>query len=116
MQLRNGDDVPNGKGGFCSSEGGQAVVDRILFQLTARRGAFPLLPELGSRIYTLAQEKASRRGDLAKQYVEEALAGEKDLAVEQVYWDEGQKGLRVLLRWQGKSLPIFLETERRGEE
>lgn len=51
--LRNGDYCPDGMGGFRQAWGGEEVLERVLFQLTARRGSFPLLPQVGSRIYLL---------------------------------------------------------------
>ena len=48
--LRDGDYVPNGFGGFTRLYGTQEVLARALFRLTCRRGSFPFLPELGSRL------------------------------------------------------------------
>ena len=45
--LREGDYVPDGKGGFRTAEGGQELLERILWKLSVRRGSFPFLPELG---------------------------------------------------------------------
>lgn len=44
--LRNGDYVPDGRGGLRQAEGQEALLERVLFRLTARRGTFPFLPEL----------------------------------------------------------------------
>ena len=55
--LRNGDYCPDGMGGFRQAWGGEEVLERVLFQLTARRGSFPLLPQVGSRLYLLGREK-----------------------------------------------------------
>lgn len=57
-------------------EGSEALLQRVLFRLTARRGGFPLLPSLGSRLYTLGQERGGKRLSAARQYVAEALAEE----------------------------------------
>ena len=51
LRLEQGDYVPNGAGGFQRLEGAEALLQRVLFRLTARRGQFPFLPELGSRLY-----------------------------------------------------------------
>ena len=48
-QLREGDYRPDGAGGFALATGGAGVLERVLFLLTARRGGFPLLPEVGNR-------------------------------------------------------------------
>ena len=37
-KLRNGDYVPDGVGGFASASGAEAVLERVYFLLTARRG------------------------------------------------------------------------------
>lgn len=63
-KLRNGDYVPDGVGGFATASGAEAVLERVYFLLTARRGKFPLLPEVGSRLYQIFREKPSARGAL----------------------------------------------------
>lgn len=103
-QLRDGDYRPDGKGGFAVSEGAQEVLERVLFQLTARRGSFPLLPQVGSRLYLLLREKPSVRGSVGASYAAEALAGEEDLQVTGAVWDEAARHLEVTLLWQGESL------------
>ena len=55
-KLKDGDFVPDGTGDFCRLEGSEAVLQRVLFKLTARRGSFPFLPELGSQLHRLGQE------------------------------------------------------------
>ena len=50
LELRNGDYVSDGAGGLRRLEGDQALLQRVLFRLTARRGQFPFLEELGSRL------------------------------------------------------------------
>ena len=44
--LGAGDYIPNGTGGLTALSGGEEVLARVLYRLTARRGAFPFLPEL----------------------------------------------------------------------
>ena len=51
LQLENRDYVPDGHGGVTGLRGMEALLARTLFRLTARRGALPFLPELGSRLY-----------------------------------------------------------------
>ncbi len=103
-QLRDGDYRPDGSGGFAHSEGAEGVLERVLFLLTARRGSFPLLPQVGSRLYLLLGEKPSARGALGASYAAEALAGEEDLVVEGADWVEETRRLTVYLRWQGAPL------------
>ena len=76
LQIQNGDYVPDGLGGFRRLTGGEALLQRVLFRLVPRRGAFPFMPELGSRLYLVLREKPAARQALAEQYVAEALAGE----------------------------------------
>ncbi len=75
MKLSKGDYVPDGKGGFVRCGDTDALLMQALFRLSCRRGAFAFLPELGSRLYTLAGEKPSARQALARQYCAEALEG-----------------------------------------
>jgi phage gp46-like protein len=105
-KLIQGDYVPDGRGGLIDLGGGQEVLARVLYRLTARRGSFPFLPELGSRLYQLGREKPSERPALAAQYVAEALREEADLAVRSVELrQEGAAGLlTVYLDWQGEAL------------
>ena len=99
----NGDYVPDGAGGLCRLSGGEEILARALFRLTARRGAFPFLPELGSRLRLLLREKPSARQALAVQYAAEALREEPDLKVTAVELTENGK-LTVRLDWQGETL------------
>ena len=74
MILKNGAYVSDGAGGFLRAEGHNALLAEVLFRLTCRRGAFPLLPDLGSRFFTLCREKPAARPMAARQYAAEALA------------------------------------------
>lgn len=103
-QLRQGDYRPDGAGGFALSSGAEGVLEKALFLLTARRGSFPLLPEVGSRLYLLRRAKPSARGALGASYAAEALAGEEGLRVMGATWDEAQGKLHVELEWEGESL------------
>jgi hypothetical protein len=87
----DGDYVPDGWGGFETVTDEAETVQRILFKLTVRRGEFPLLPELGSRLWMLGQEKPSERVAAAHQYIAEALADE-NLVTESVTVTETQPG------------------------
>ena len=109
LSLRNGDYVPDGTGGLRRTE---ALLEQVLFRLTARRGTFPFLPELGSRLWQLGQLPAARRQSAAEQYVEEALAAEPGLTVEQVILTEsggGRAQVTVGLTWQGEALSVTVE-------
>ncbi len=103
--LKNGDYLPDGAGSLLSVSGGEEALARALFRLTARRGAFPFLPGLGSRLYELSREKPSARQALAEQYVAEAL-GEEDVSVQSVELQQQGEGgvLNVKLLWRGETL------------
>ena len=81
MRLLEGDYVPNAWGGFETVRGGEALLQRVFFKLKARRGSFPFLPELGSRLHLLTRERPSNRRSAAEAYVREALADERDLTL-----------------------------------
>ena len=109
-KLVNGDYVPDGKGGLTVLTGAEEVLRRALFRLTARRGALPFLPELGSRLYLLPREKPSARQALAVQYAAEALGDKEDLRVTGAELCERADGLglTVYLDWQGQELSAGL--------
>ena len=100
LRMKNGDYVPKGSG-LETVSGSEAVLQRVLLRLTARRGAFPFIESCGSRLWTLGQLKAAERQAAAaqvqaleaqadwvlaaaEQYVAEALAEETGLTVDSV--------------------------------
>lgn len=105
-KLMDGDYVPDGSGGLTTLSGGEEVLARVLFRLTARRGALPFLPRLGSRLGQLGRERPSARQALAAQYVAEALREEPELSVNSVELDQsGESGLLIVrLDWRGEEL------------
>lgn len=108
LWLRDGDYVADGAGGFVHASGEEALLQRVLFRLCARRGAFPMLPELGSRLWLLGREKKSGRLAAAREYVEEALR-EENVGVEQVTLQDGGEGrvlVNVLLRSGGNKMNV----------
>ena len=109
-KIVEGDYVPDGMGSLTALSGGEEVLARVLYRLTARRGKLPFLPDLGSRLYQLGREKPSARRALAAQYLEEALREETDLAIQSVELaQEGDVGLlTVYLDWQGEALTVRL--------
>ena len=109
MLLQKGDYVPDGNGGFLTVTGREALLSRALFQLTARRGSFPFLPELGSRFHLLLREKPSAQETLAAQYAAEALAGEEELTLMDTRWDEQTAQLTLLLDWKGEVFSTVVE-------
>ena len=108
--LREGDYVPDGQGGFRQAEGAAEVLERILWKLTVKRGSFPFLPALGSRLHQLAGVPARERETLAGQYAAEALADEEVELREARLTREGEKTLLTLkLGWQGEELTATVE-------
>ena len=106
LLLKDGDYVADERGGLRTVEGAQDLLQRVLFRLQARRGSFPFLPELGSRLYLLPQEKPGDRQALARQYAAEALR-EEDVEVTEVTVEDGMDGrlqVQVALTWNGERL------------
>lgn len=109
-KLCNGDYIADGLGGVERCAGTDALLERVLFRLTARRGQFPPLPELGSRLYLLGREPVPQRLSAARQYVAEALA-EEDVSVSEVVLTpagDGRARLMVYLTSQGEELSVTM--------
>lgn len=108
--LREGDYVPDGQGGFSAATGAAQVLERILWKLTVKRGSFPFLPELGSRLHLLSRVPRGEREALAAQYVAEALSDEAVALKETRLKQEGESWLLSLkLDWQGEELTATVE-------
>ncbi|MDE6936005.1 MAG: hypothetical protein K2P26_10380 [Oscillospiraceae bacterium] len=109
-KLCNGDYIADGLGGVERCAGADALLERVLFRLTARRGQFAPLPELGSRLYLLGREPVPQRLSAARQYVAEALAGE-DVTVSDVELEPaggGRARLTVSLTSRGEPLSVTM--------
>lgn len=113
LLLKDGDYLPDGRGGFQRAEGEDALLRRVLWKLTARRGAFPFLPKLGSELFSLTREKPSAWEGLARQYVTQALAEEEGLTVRDVALSErqGRLDVTVYLDWNGESRDVTVTLE-----
>ena len=110
LELRNGDYIADGVGGLRRVGGREALLQRVLFRLTARRGSFPFREDLGSRLWELGRVSAPERRS-ARQYVTEALEAEP-VSVEDVDLDQGRDGtaaVTVYLRYEGEALPVTVE-------
>ena len=110
LKLIRGDYVPDQKGGVVRCADSEALLCRVLFRLTAHRGQFPLLPELGSRLYLLGRESPAGRLAAARQYAVEALAQEPvsvtDLSLSPA--GQGRMDVTILLDCQGSELVVTL--------
>ena len=73
-KLVNGDYVARGSG-IDRAQGVYAAFANAMFCLQCRRGSFPFLPKLGSRLWQLGQERQRDWEVCARQYCIEALQG-----------------------------------------
>lgn len=78
LRMKNGDYVPKGSG-LETVSGSEAVLQRVLLRLTARRGAFPFMESFGSRPVDAGAVKGGGAAGRGEQYVAEALAEETGL-------------------------------------
>lgn len=110
LELRDGDYVRTDGGGLRRVTGQEALLQRVLFRLTARRGTFPFWETLGSRLWQLGRMTSGVRLSAARQYVAEALEEEPGLTVENVSLSEndGRGFLTVELTWEGEPLSVTL--------
>ena len=107
LRLKNGDYIPDGKGGVVRLSGDNALLQRVLYRLSARRGALPMLPELGSQLYLLGRERPENRLSAARQYVAEALQSE-GLTVEDLRLTDRGGGRLDLTVWlRGEDVSSF---------
>ena len=113
LALRNGDYVSDGAAGLCRAQGQAALLQRVLFRLSARRGSFPFQEDLGSRLWQLGQLPLAARQAAAQQYVAEALAQERDLSVERVtlLQNGDAASLTAELLYEGTSLTVTVDIQ-----
>ena len=103
--LRDGDYQPDGRGSFAMVQEPEAILQRALIRLSARRGCLPWLPELGSRLHTLCRMHRDDRESAAAAYVSEALAPEPEVRVDTVSVRESEPGrlsVEITLDAQGR--------------
>ena len=114
LLLKQRDYVADGNGGVTVVRDGEALLGEVLFRLTARRGSFPFLPELGSRMDRLRREKPSAWEVLARQFAVEALDDLEDVAVTDVAVRQERDALMVTveLLWQGEQLSVTAQLKR----
>lgn len=113
LLLHHRDYVPDGNGGVAVAQDGEELLGEVLFRLTARRGSFPFLPALGSRMHLLRRVKPSERESLALQYAVEALEDLADVTVTgvSVRQESGAFWVSVELLWQGTRLDVTAQLE-----
>ena len=111
LELRNGDYVPDGVGGLRRVRGREALLQRVFFRLTARRGGLPFLERLGSRLWELGRLPVQERTAAARQFVAEALA-EEPVTVRNVELQplaDGAASVEIQLDFQGETLAATVE-------
>lgn len=100
LAMEHGDYIPEGNG-LRTVTGDEAVLQRVLMKLTARRGKFPFWEDFGSQLWRLGTMRAVERQTAAAQYVAEALSDEEGMTVESVTLTpegDGRTGLTAVLR------------------
>lgn len=102
MRMENRDYVPDRIGGFAQFSGGNQVLHQALFLLSARRGKFAPLPEVGSRLYLLHREKPSAWESSAAAYAQEALS------------PMGIKVKKAAVQREGDALRVTITAEYQG--
>lgn len=101
LRLERGEYIAREHGGLESISGADELRQRVEMKLAARRGCYPLMPEYGSRLYTLSRVKPSQRQSAAEQFIAEAISDEPGLEIEELTLTEtGSDSIRldVLLR------------------
>lgn len=113
LLLKERDYAADGNGGITVVRDGDALVNEVLFRLTARRGSFPFLPSLGSRMEQLRREKPSAWESLARQFAVEALAGLDGVTVTGAAVRRERDALMVTVAvlWQNTSLSVTVQLE-----
>lgn len=113
LLLKDRDYTADGNGGVTVVRDSGELIGEVLFRLTARRGSFPFLPKLGSRMHQLRREKPSAWDSLAQQYAVEALADLPEVVVTgaQVSQEGDRLAVAVKLLWQGVSLWVTAQLE-----
>ena len=113
LLLKDRDYVADGNGGVLVVRDGEALLNEVLFRLTARRGSFPFLPGLGSRMDRLRREKASAWDQLALQFAVEALDDLDGVTVTgaAVRQEGDLLWVAVGLLWQGEQLSVTAQLE-----
>ncbi len=106
LYFYGGDYTPSPAGDFRVATPTEALLQGLLFQLTARRGACPLCPNFGSELYRIPQEKPANRAQRAKEYVETCLGEQEGLLLEDVIWDEETATVTVAVQVLGESLAL----------
>ncbi|MDO4749586.1 MAG: hypothetical protein Q4A39_01960 [Eubacteriales bacterium] len=112
LKLSLGQYVPSEHAGLETLSGQEELIQRVLMKLQAPRGAFPPLPDYGSRLYLLHREKPSHRNTAALLFAAEALEEEDSVTVESAevsLSENGQLLVALRLTAAGEATAIELE-------
>lgn len=108
MLMKNGDYIPDMLGGFRQIPEHDKILSVALYLLSARRGRFAPLPEVGSRLYLLTREKPSQWESAAALYAQEAL-NSLGITVTKAVVTPAPEGLRVEIMGEYKGETLGLE-------
>lgn len=113
LKLVNRDYAAGENGGVAVAQGGEELLGEAMFRLTARRGSFPFLRSLGSRMHLLRRTRPSEWDSLALQYAVEAMEDMEGVQVTGAAARRDGDGLLVTveLLWQGTELPVEVRLE-----
>ena len=113
LLLQDRDYADDGNGGVAVVQDGDELLSEVLFRLAVRRGSFPFLLDLGSRMHLLRRVKPSERESLALQYAVEALEDLPEVSVTgaSVQQEDGAFWVSVELLWQGTRLAVTAQLE-----
>lgn len=110
LKMRSGDYVKNICHELESVSGTEEAVQRIMMKLKGRRGGFALLPEYGSRLYTLGGIRPGQRETMARLYIAEALEGEGAILEELQLRDaDGILNVEISLRLGSETIRVTTE-------
>ena len=96
LELRNGDYVPDGVGGLRRVRGREALLQRVFFRLTARRGGLPFLERLGGGLWSPGQEPGPDGTGTGRNVELQPLA-------------DGAASVEIQLDFQGETLAATVE-------
>ncbi len=108
LKLEQGDYCPDGLGGMTRLSDRDGMLQRVHFRLVGRRGAFPLMPTMGSQLYRVMREKPSARQGAAERYIREALEEETGVTVESVWlaYEGACCNVTVELSYEGETVAV----------
>ena len=111
LVLRDGDYSVKNACRLEQASANEILLQRVLLKLSAKRGRFPFLEDLGSQLWKLGALPKTARQSAAAQYVAEALADEPGITVGQVtltYQENGRMLLQAELQGE-ESLTVTMD-------